>query len=75
MLGLYYLSILRDKEPGEGMLIGSIAELEHALAAGVVTLHAKIKARFTEIDAEGKDVTNVHETTPGRYILGQHLPQ
>jgi DNA-directed RNA polymerase subunit beta' len=75
VLGLYYLSILRDKEPGEGMLIGSMAELEHALAAGLVTLHGKIKARFTEIDADGKDYTSVHETTPGRYILGQHLPR
>ena len=34
VLGLYYLSMLRDKEPGEGMLLGSIAEVEHALAAG-----------------------------------------
>ena len=36
VLGLYYLSMMRDKEPGEGMLLGSIAEVEHALAAGRV---------------------------------------
>ena len=34
VLGLYYLSMMREKEPGEGMLLGSIAEVEHALAAG-----------------------------------------
>ena len=34
VLGLYYVSMMRDKEPGEGMLLGSIAEVEHALAAG-----------------------------------------
>ena len=47
VLGLYYLSMMREKEPGEGMLLGSIAEVEHALAAGRVTLHAKVKGRFT----------------------------
>ena len=47
VLGLYYLSMMRDKEPGEGMLLGSIAEVEHALAAGAVTLHAKVKGRYT----------------------------
>ena len=46
VLGLYYLSMMRDKEPGEGMLLGSIAEVEHALAAGRVTLHAKVKGRY-----------------------------
>ena len=49
VLGLYYLSIMRNNEPGEGKLFGSVAEIEHALAAGVVTLHAKIKARYRHI--------------------------
>ena len=31
VLGLYYLSIMADGEPGEGMAFGSIGELEHAL--------------------------------------------
>ncbi len=75
VLGLYYLSIQRDKEPGEGMLLGSVAELEQAIAAGIVTLHAKVKGRFTALDAEGKEVVEVHETTPGRMLLGQLLPR
>ncbi len=75
VLGLYYLSIQRDKEPGEGMLLGSIAELEQAVAAGFVTLHAKIKGRFTAIGVDGKEVVEVHETTPGRMLLGQLLPR
>src|ERR1700716_1153669 len=53
VLGLYYLSMLREKEPGEGMLLGSIAEVEHALAAGIVTLHAKVKGRYTAVDMGG----------------------
>ena len=75
VLGLYYLSIMRDKEPGEGMMFGSIAEIEQALAGGHVTLHAKVKGRFTHIDEAGKEVTEVHETTPGRMFLGQNLPK
>ena len=47
VLGLYYLSIMRDKEPGEGMVFGSVVEVRHALEAGAVTLHAKVKGRFT----------------------------
>src|SRR6187200_1496701 len=74
-LGLYYLSMLREKEPGEGMLLGSIAEVEHALAAGAVTLHAKVKGRYTALDAQGHEVVEVHETTPGRLLLGQLLPR
>jgi DNA-directed RNA polymerase subunit beta' len=75
VLGLYYVSMMRDKEPGEGTLLGSIAEVEHALAAGNVTLHAKVKGRFSAVDADGNEVVEVHDTTPGRMLLGQLLPK
>jgi DNA-directed RNA polymerase subunit beta' len=75
VLGLYYLSIMRDKEPGEGMLIGNMSQLEHALASGSVTLHAKIKARLTFLDDAGKDYTKVYDTTPGRILLSEVLPK
>ena len=38
MLGLYYLSMVKDGEPGEGKIFGDIGEIESALEAGVVTL-------------------------------------
>ena len=75
VLGLYYLSIMRDKEPGEGMMFSSVAEVRHALEAGVVTLHAKVKGRVTTLDADGNEVTNVYDTTPGRMFLGELLPK
>jgi DNA-directed RNA polymerase subunit beta' len=75
VLGLYYLSIMRDHEAGEGMMFGSLAEVEHALAGGHVTLHAKVKGRFQTVDAEGNEVVEVHETTPGRMMLGDLLPR
>ena len=46
VLGLYYVSIMREKQPGEGTMLGSIAEVEHALASGAVTLHTKVKGRY-----------------------------
>ncbi len=75
VLGLYYLSLMREHEPGEGMMFGSLAEIHHALAAGVVTLHAKIKGRYQTVDDNGEPVTEIHDTTPGRLILGELLPR
>src|SRR5688500_12750717 len=75
VLGLYYLSTMRAGEPGEGQVFGSMAEIEHALASGVVTLHSKIKARFTQLDADGKEVSKIFETTPGRMKIGELLPR
>ncbi len=53
VLGLYYLSVDKDDEPGEGMAFATMAEMEAALEAGVVTLHSKIKMRYEGIDDEG----------------------
>ncbi len=75
VLGLYYLTQMFDNEPGEGMVLGTIAEAHHALDTKTVTLHAKIKARFTSLDEDGNQVTNIYETTPGRMLVGELLPQ
>jgi len=75
VLGIYYLSIAMDGEPGEGMVFGSIAEIQHALDAKVLSLHAKIKGRFRTVDEKGKPVSHIYETTPGRMLLGDLLPR
>ncbi len=75
VLGLYYLSIMQDNEPGEGMAFGSIAELHHALEAGFVTLHSKIKGRFKSVDEDGKQTSKIYDTTPGRMLIGELLPK
>ena len=74
VLGLYYLSLMNDNEKGEGMAFGSMAEIDHALAAGAVTLHAKVKGRITEMVADGTLKTRIVETTPGRMKIGELLP-
>ncbi|KEG20076.1 DNA-directed RNA polymerase subunit beta' [Bartonella bacilliformis] len=75
VLGLYYLSIVSEKEPGEGMAFADMGELYHALENKVVTLHTKIKGRFKNIDKDGKEVAQLYDTTPGRLIIGELLPK
>ncbi|MCG8558742.1 MAG: DNA-directed RNA polymerase subunit beta' [Hyphomicrobiales bacterium] len=75
VLGLYYLSIMLENEPGQDMAFGNVSEIRHALDAGIVTLHSKIKGRFVTVDADGKPVSEIHETTPGRMLLGELLPR
>jgi len=50
VLGLYYLSILREGLQGEGKVYRDMAEIEHALFSKVIHLHTKIKYRWTGID-------------------------
>ncbi|MFT4122157.1 DNA-directed RNA polymerase subunit beta', partial [Bradyrhizobium sp.] len=85
VLGLYYLSLDRDGEPGQfrkgangepiGGVYADMGEIEHALAAKAVTLHAKIKGRAWTYDEKGNRVSKIFDTTPGRLLLGQLLPR
>jgi DNA-directed RNA polymerase subunit beta' len=75
VLGLYYLSMMKEGEPGEGMLIANIDEVHQALFAGAVTLHTKITARVPQTDEDGNTIMKRFETTPGRMLLGECLPK
>ncbi|WP_238368192.1 DNA-directed RNA polymerase subunit beta' [Mesobacterium pallidum] len=75
ILGLYYTTIMREGMKGEGMAFSNIEEVEHALNAGEVHLHARVTARIPQIDEEGNEVFQRFETTPGRVRLGALLPQ
>lgn len=74
VLGLYYTTMMREGMKGEGMAFANIDEVEHALAAGEVHLHARITARIKQIDENGNEVLKRYETTPGRIRLGALLP-
>ncbi len=56
-------------------VFGSMAEIESALADRVLTLHQKIRARYNNVDATGKPMVEIVETTPGRMILSEVLPR
>src|SRR6266513_2385173 len=75
VLGLYYLSILREGLPGEGKIFGDMAELEHALHSKVIHLHTKIKYRWDGTDEAGKPVRRWIEPPAGRVMLGNVLPK
>jgi DNA-directed RNA polymerase subunit beta' len=75
VLGLYYLSLMREGEPGEGKAFGEISEIEHALHQKVLSLHSKIRYRWDGLDEKGKPTRVWFETTPGRVLLGQVLPK
>ena len=71
ILGIYYLSIMRDKQIGEGRNFIDLNEILKALENGDVSLHTKINARVTNSDGDNLKVI----TTPGRMILGNILPK
>ena len=75
VLGLYYLTLARDSEPGAGKIFGDMADIEHALAEKAITLHSKIKYRWHATDEDGNTYQRWYDTTPGRVILGQVLPR
>src|SRR5688572_21900176 len=75
VLGLYYLSMEREGEPGEGKILGDISEVHQALHVGAVTLHSKITTRVPQTDEAGNEYMKRFETTPGRMLLGETLPK
>ncbi|MFN3347533.1 DNA-directed RNA polymerase subunit beta' [Pseudorhodoplanes sp.] len=75
VLGLYYLTLEREGEPGQGKVFANVAEIEHALSEKAITLHSKIKYRWIGTGPDGEPVKKVYDTTPGRVLLGQVLPK
>ncbi len=75
VLGLYYLTIQREGEKGEGMVFRGPGEITHALAEGHVSLHAKIKCRYHGVDADCNKQTVLVEATPGRMLLSELFPR
>lgn len=75
ILGLYYLSLERAGQKGEGMIFSGVDEVEQALYNGFVTYQTKIKCRLEVMGDEGKIVRKVFDTTPGRVLLSQVLPK
>jgi DNA-directed RNA polymerase subunit beta' len=79
VLGLYYLSLetaeYRATEDRKAPAFGNIGEIEFGLAARMIKLHDKIRARIETIEADGSRKRQVVVTTPGRMMVGQILPR
>jgi DNA-directed RNA polymerase subunit beta' len=75
VLGLYYLSLMREGMPGEGKAFGDMSAIDHALNEKVINLHTKIKYRWEGVDENGNTFRKWYDTTPGRVVLGSVLPR
>jgi len=75
VLGIYYITMERKGEKGEGMSFATIGEIEQALDSRIITLHTKIRARYHGVNAAGEPETVRVETTAGRMMLSEILPR
>ncbi len=74
VLGIYYLTILKENQPGDGRCFSSMDEMLMAYQMHEITVHSNIKLRVTrEIDGVTKSA--VIDTTPGRAIFNGVIPQ
>ena len=75
VLGLYYISLMLEDQPGAGMAFAGTDELFHALANGIVGLHAKVTCRVEVAQPDGTIAPERIETTPGRLLIYEILPK
>ena len=79
VLGLYYITRERVNAKGEGMHFSDVAEVSRAYDARQVDITAKIMVRLAEYstDADGERVQKItrYETTVGRALLSEILPE
>ncbi len=75
VLGIYYLTQERPGAEGEGKFFKNVNEAILAYENKVITLHAKIKVRITKTMPDGTQMTGIVESTVGRFIFNEILPQ
>jgi len=75
VLGIYYLTIEKPGDKGEGNVYMDIDEALMAYEHRLITIHAKIKIRREIEDEEGNKHTKIVPITLGRALLNQGIPQ
>ena len=75
VLGIYYLTLEKPGDLGEGHCFKSVNEAILAYENNVITLHAKIKVRRTGINDQGVEESKVIESTLGRFIFNEIISQ
>ena len=75
VLGIYYLTQERPGAIGEGKFFKSVNEAILAYENGVCTLHSRIKVRVTKKNAAGEEISGTVESTLGRFLFNEILPQ
>ncbi|MBP3603832.1 MAG: DNA-directed RNA polymerase subunit beta' [Lachnospiraceae bacterium] len=75
VLGIYYLTQERPGAVGEGRFYKNVNEAILAYENGACTLHSRIKVRVSKTTADGEVVTGTVESTLGRFLFNEILPQ
>ena len=75
VLGIYYLTQERPGAKGEGKFFKNINEAILAYENQVITLQSRIKVRTSKVNEEGEKITGTIESTLGRLIFNEVLPQ
>ena len=75
VLGIYYLTQERPGVLGEGNFYKNVNEAILAYENKACTLHSRIKVRVTKTNADGEEVSGIVESTLGRFIFNEILPQ
>ena len=75
VLGIYYLTQERPGNPGEGKYFKSVNEAILAYENKVITLQSRIHVRCTRKLADGRELTGTVESTLGRFLFNEILPQ
>jgi len=75
VLGIYYLTQERPGVKGEGKFFKNLNEAILAYENGVITLHSRIKVRVTKTMPNGETLTGNVESTLGRFLFNEIIPQ
>ena len=75
VLGIYYLTQERPGALGEGKFFKSVNEAILAYENEALTLHSRITVRMTRTMPDGEVVTGMVNSTLGRFIFNEILPQ
>ena len=75
VLGIYYLTLDKPGDKGEGMFFKNMNEALLAYENGYITLQAKIKVRREGINSKGVKEQRIIESTLGRFIFNEVLEQ
>ena len=75
VLGIYYLTQERPGAKGEGKAFKSVNEAILAYENDALTLHSRIKVRVSKTMPDGTVKTGTIESTLGRFIFNEIIPQ
>ena len=75
VLGIYYLTQERPGSKGEGMIFKSVDEAILAYENKAVTLHSRVKVRMKKVMEDGTVKTGIVESTVGRFLFNEIIPQ